>query len=174
MPASDLFDAARELLDACLAAVATTDAGAIDTAYVSPGPPALDCCPQLTVHVGGALEADTSPLSPPLQPGHRTPGTSVLPLTQLTATVVRCVPGWDEEADQPPAPAALELAAQDTNADLWAIWNELRRAHRAGSLFTAPAGPNSREFYFDAAFPVNAQGACAGWSIPFRVSLGGY
>ena len=174
MAATDLYDAARELLEACEAAVATTPGGAIERSYVSPGLPALDCCPQLTVHVGASIEGDTSPLAPPLQPAHRASQGLTVPLVQLTATVVRCAPSWDEGADQPPPTSEIDDVARLTNADLWAIWNMLRDLHRAGSLFSAPAGPGSREFFFDPAFPISVQGGCAGWSIPFRVSLGGY
>ncbi len=173
MAPADLYAVAAELLAGCSDAVATTVGGPIDRAFVSPGLPALDCCPQLTVHVGAAAEGDTEPLSPPLQPGHRTPG-NLVPLVQLCATVVRCSPVWNDGSDSPPAPSAIEAAAVETTQDLWAIWNVLRQQHRAGTLFTAPAGPGSREFFFDPVFPINAAGGCAGWFIPFRVSLGGY
>jgi hypothetical protein len=136
--ATDLFDAAAELLAACETAVSTTPGGAISRTFVSPGLPALDCCPQLSVHVGGAAEGDTAPLSPPLQPGHRTT-LSLVNLVQLTATVVRCTPVWGENEKQPPSAAEIQAAAELTNADLWAIWNVCREQHRAGTLFTAEA-----------------------------------
>lgn len=168
MAASDLFDVARELLTACAAAVATTDAGAIDRVFVSPSLPAFDCCPQLTVHVGNALEGDSSPLSPPMQPSHRAVD-KVVPMVQLTCSVVRCLAGPDARGNAPPV-SAIEDAARQTNADLWAIWNELRTMKRDGTLFA----PREREFFFDPAFPISVQGGCAGWLIPFRVTLGGY
>lgn len=172
MAAADLFAMAVELLEATEAAL--TELGSpISRAFVSPALPALDCCPQLTVHVGGAGEGDTSPLQPPLQPGHRIPTTGNVNLVQLTITVVRCTPGPDNAGNPPPA-ADIEASAQESLNDLWAIWNHLRTAHRDGSLFDAPAGPGGREFFFDPAFPINIAGNCCGWQIPFRVSLGGY
>ena len=170
MAAGDAFDAALELLNACQAALATTPGGAIDRAYVSPGLPAFDCCPQITVHAGGTGEGDTAPLAPPLSPGHRANVQGTVPMLQLTVTVIRCSPVWEENAKQPPSPAALQAAAEVTYNDVWAIWSLLRDAKRAETLFA----PASREFFFDPAFPVLTSGGCAGWQLPFRVALGGY
>lgn len=172
MAAGDLYAAARELLEATQAAL-VLEGAPVDRAFVSPALPALDCCPQLTVHIGGAAEGDTAPLQPPLQPGHRTPQVGVVPLVQLTVTIVRCSPVQDAGGN-PPAASAIDATAEATAADLWAIWNHLRTLHREGLLFTAPAGPPGREMYFDPAFPLNTAGGCAGWQIPLRVSLGGY
>src|SRR5665811_316733 len=90
--ATDLFDLAKEYLQACEAAVATTPGGPIARSFVSPGLPAWDCCPQLSVHVGGPVIGDTMPLAPPLQPGHRFEDTGTVNLVALTATVLRCSP----------------------------------------------------------------------------------
>lgn len=165
----DLFSAATELLAACEAAIATAPGGAIARAFVSPGLPALDCCPQLTVHAGGPGEADTQPLTTPLQPGHRVSQTALVNLIQFTITVVRCSP-----SEAIPPAAALQASAEETFGDLWALWNVLKQEHRAGNLFDAEAGPGSRELFFDPAIPLNPQGGCAGWLVPLRVSLGGY
>src|SRR4051812_1224440 len=97
---NDLQALAAEWLAACTAALATTDEGAIDRSFVSPGVPAFDCCPQLTVHVGGPAEGATAPLAPPLQPGHRT-SIGVVPLVPLTATVIRCIPGMTDSGEFP-------------------------------------------------------------------------
>ncbi len=171
MAQGDLFALASELLSASEGIVAGTPGGAIDRAFVSPGLPALDCCPQLTVHAGGPAEADTSPITTPLDPGHRTANFELLNLIQLTITVVRCAPMPETGL---PSAAMLSAVSAETYADLWALWCELRDLHRAGTLFTAPAGPGSRELFFDPAFPLNPQGGCAGWQIPLRVELGGY
>lgn len=164
---NDLFDLAAEWLAVCEEAVATTVGGAIERAFVSPGPPAWDCCPQLTVHVGGPAEGDTAPLSPPLQPGHRTRQTAIVPLVPLTASVIRCVPSGEV-----PAELDLEAAAQAMSADVWAIWAHSRDAFGDGSLF--PSSSGSRELIFDAAQVQAPSGGCAGWTIPVRVAVGGY
>lgn len=167
---SDLFDLAAEWLEVCKAAVATTAGGAIERAFVSPGAPAWDCCPQLTVHVGGPAEGDTAPLSPPLQPGHRTQQVAVVPVIPLTATVIRCVPGPDASGN-PPGVALLEAAAQAIDEDVWAIWAHTRFRFHDKTLF---ASPSSRELVFDPAFSEAPEGGCAGWQIPLRVAVGGY
>lgn len=168
---SDLFDLAAEWLEVCRAAVATTAGGAIERAFVSPGAPAWDCCPQLTVHVGGPAEGDTAPLSPPLQPGHRTQQVGIVPLVPLTATVIRCVPISDAQGN-PPIPSLLEASAQEIDEDIWAIWAHTRSAFHDGDLFASPSG--SRELVFDPAFSDAPEGGCAGWQIPLRVAVGGY
>lgn len=167
---SDLFDFAAEWLTTCADAVATTVGGAIDRSYVSPGPPAWDCCPQLTVHVGGPSEGDTAPLAPPLQPGHRTRQVGIVPLVPLTATVIRCVPITD--GNTPPTAAVLEAAAQEVDEDVWAIWAMTRQRFEEGTLFPSPSG--SRELIFQPALVSAPEGGCAGWQIPVQVAIGGY
>lgn len=173
MAASDLYDLCDEYLSACAAAVATTPGGAIDRAFVSPGPPAWDCCPQLSVHAGGPAEGDTAPLSPPLQPGHR-PKVGIVNVVAMTATVLRCVPTVDE-GGRFPSPLAIDAAAQETIADVWAIWNHLLTAKRSGALFPGIDGdPDQREMFLDPAVALNSAGGCAGWQIQIRVQLWGY
>jgi len=169
--ATDLFDLAAEYLAACEAALVGTPGGAIGRAYVSPGAPALDCCPQLTVHAGGNEEAATAPLQPFLSPGQRARVHGSVYLVNLTATVVRCVPVLDDNG-KPPSAVALEQAANETNSDVWAIWNHVLSEHRAGALFASPSG--RRELLLDAASPLDPSGGCGGWRIPIRVQLGGY
>src|SRR6266705_1969139 len=92
---NDLFDICSEWLAACEAAVAPTEGGPIPRSFVSPGPPAWDCCPQLTVHGGYAI-ADTLPLIPVLGPGHRSTDQGGVVLVPLVATVLRCVPTLED------------------------------------------------------------------------------
>lgn len=173
MPVGDLFDLCAEYLAACEAAVAVTPGGPITRAYVSPGPPAFDCCPQLTVHAGGVTEAATQPLSPALLPGLREALTGAVPLIQLTATVLRCVPVVGQAGSTGlPSASSIQAAAVETCADVWAIWHELRKGYKDGTLFVGNAC--KRELFFDPAPPINTSGGCAGWQIPIRVSLEGY
>lgn len=171
----DLYALCRETLNAANAALATdAPGGAIARAYVSPGPPVYDCCPQITVHAGGTSEATTAPLSPPLSSGHRAEAQGSLYLISLVITVLRCVPVVTQTGQTAKLPSAnsIEAAAVETLGDIWAIWHGMRRAYQAGALFVSPSG--KREFFFEAAFPINTQGGCAGWQIPFRVQLSGY
>lgn len=168
---SDLYDLAVEWLAVCVTAVADTEGGDIERAFVSPGPPAWDCCPQLTVHVGGPSEGDTAPLSPALQPGHRTQQTGLVPLLPLTATVIRCVPTF-EEGGELPSPAEQQVAAREIAEDVWSIWAHTRKAFAEGTLFPSLSG--SRELIFDSALTQAPAGGCAGWQIPIRVAIGGY
>lgn len=167
-----LQDAAKEYLAAVQAALATTDNPPLDRAYVSPGVPPWDCS-QVAVYVGSAVEADTAPLMPPLQPAHRVGGHRMLNMVTLTAVVIRCcVPTPTGEGPNLLFPAAAEMQAvsDQTNADLWAIWNHLAQMKRAGTLFP----PVRREFIFDPAVPTATSGGCAGWQVQVRVELDGY
>lgn len=172
MAAGDLFSLCTEYLEACAAAIIDTPGGPIARAYVSPGVPPFDCVPQLTVHAGGPMIGDTMPLQPPLQPGHRVQQTGTLNLVSMTATVIRCVPTMDEEAGTVywPEPGALEAAAAETTADVWAIWSYLKTRKRAETLFA----PKTREFFLDPAVAVPLGGGAGGWQIQIRVQLDGY
>lgn len=174
MGATSLYDLCEEYLDACEAAVALGPGGAIPRAFVAPGPPAWDCCPQLTVHAGGPAEGDTAPLSPPLQTGHR-PEVGIVNLIGMTATVIRCVPTLQEGSTALPSPASIDAAAQQTLSDIWTIWNHLLTLKRDGLIFAGTDGdPHQREMFLDPAVALNSAGGCAGWQLPIRVQLGGY
>jgi hypothetical protein len=172
--ATDLYDLCDEYLTACVAAVATAPGGEIDRFFVSPGPPAWDCCPQLTVHAGGPAEGDTAPLNPPLQPGHRAE-VGIVNLVAMTATVIRCVPTFDEQTGRFPDAASIDAAAQATLGDCWAIWNHLLTLKRAGGIFAGLDGDaREREMFLDPAVALNTSGGCAGWQLQIRVQLWGY
>lgn len=155
--------------DVCYAALADTPGGQPECAYVAEGPPAWDVCPCLTVYAGGPQVADTFPLQPSLNPTHRVALWGEVDMVTLTATILRCSPVIGDDGLLP-TPAAHAAAAQQTSADLWAIWNHLKQAHRDETLFP----PKRREFALDPAVAVNPQGGCAGWQISLRVRLDGY
>src|SRR3954468_19183344 len=158
-----LQDAAKEYLAAVQAALALTDNPTLDRAFVSPGVPAWDCG-QIAVYVGSAVEADTAPLAPPLQPARRVDQHLMLNMVTLTAVVIRCcvpVPTGEGPNILFPSAASMQEVSDQTNADLWAIWNHLAQMKRAGSLFP----PERREFIFDPAVPTAIAGGCAGWQV---------
>lgn len=169
MAADDLFDLCGEFLDACVEALATTMGGAPGLQFVSPGPPAWDCCDAIIVYAGGPLVAETSPGSPVLAPGHRVQAYGVVNLITMTATALRCVPTLDDDGN-PPTAAAMTLAAAVTNADCWAITNYCRSKQRAGLLFA----PKEREVFWRPAVAVGQQGGCGGWALTVDVQLDGY
>lgn len=173
---SDLQDLAEEYLAACVTALqlGSTDQGegVLGRAYVSPGVPPWDCG-QLAVYVGSAVVADTAPLMPPLQPAHRVDQGLLLNMVTMTAVIIRCcvpVPTGEGPNILFPSAESMQDVARMTNTDLWAIWNHLANAKRAGTLFA----PKRREFVFDPAVPTAIAGGCAGWQIQVRVQLGGY
>lgn len=173
---NDLYLLAEELLTNAAAALQDAPAGPIDAraTAVWPGLPSYDCLPALYVHVGGASVGDTYPLQPPLQPMQRIRYGDMVELVQLTITVLRCVPVIEGTGQTLllPLPADINAAAQEVLGDLWAIWNYLKNAYRAGTLFASES--NRREFAFDPAIPVRTSGGAGGWEIPVRVQLGGY
>lgn len=170
----DLHELCADYLAACEEAVATGAGGAVQRAFVSPGPPAWDC-EQLTVHAGGPMQADTLPLQPPLGPGHRAVEVGAIHLVNLTATVVRCIKlGADRRGQtMAPSPTDMDAGAQRTLGDVWSIWNVVRAKHRDGLLFVGPDGER-RELFFDPAVAFQIEGSMAGWQVPIRVALDGY
>lgn len=165
----DVYQAATDYLNLCLVALATTTGGAPARSFVSPGVPAWDCPNQLSVHVGGPAIADTLPLVPVLQPGHRVTTTGEVNLLGLTATILRCAP-LPSANGQPPTPAQINAVSQVTTADLWAIWAHIKAGKRAATFFA----PKERELFIDPAVSLNQAGGVCGWEITIRVQLDGY
>jgi hypothetical protein len=167
--ATDLYNLAAEWLATCVDAVTSTPGGAIPYAFVSPGNPPLDC-ELLAVWAGGPIEAETAPLNPPLTTGNRDTVQGAVHLVNLTCCVVRCSPVGDDRG-RPPSAAAYDAAAQQTMADVWAIWNFSRTRHRDGILFPST---HRREFWLEPAYSIAISGGLAGWQVPIRVQLDGY
>lgn len=171
MGPGDVHALCLEFLAVCEEAVATTVGGAIGRSFISPGPPSWDCCPQLSVHAGGPVIADTLPLAPALQPGMRAAiPAGTIHLIGMVATVIRCAPIFDDGSF--PDAAAMTAAARMTNEDVWAIWNHVRNRYQANQVFMDAS--RRRELFFDPAAPLLTAGGCGGWQIPVRVQLGGY
>lgn len=168
----DLYDLAVEYLNACAAAVATAPGGAIARAFVSPGLPALDCVPQLSVYVAAPVEADTQTATPQLAGGLRVDRQGNVHLASLVAVVARCSPTMNG-SNQFPTPGQLNAASREVLGDVWAVWNHVRAQYRANMIFTRPDGQR-RELWFDPAVPLAISGGAAGWSVPIRVELDGY
>lgn len=162
MADTDLYDQAEALLDACrtLLGVRTPE-----DSYLSPGLPAFNCCPQLTVHVQNASEAAIGPVAG-LDAAHRY-ATARLNMIAYVVTILRCY-------DQPlngsaPTAAQSATATAEVLADLWILWNGLNHLMNDGVLFR-----DCGERLFEASQAIDPQGACAGWLLFIRVSLPGY
>lgn len=165
---TDLHGLAREFLEACEQALDTiptydaTLAGAPDRVFVSYGPViALDCCDQLTVHVGTLTEGDSAPFPPKA---------SVARINHVTlvATFARCVPVPDSQGN-PPAPATQEAAAEQINADKWAIWNHIYNLVNADVLFDKCC-----DVLWFGLTALQENGGCGGSSLTLAVCFDGY
>jgi hypothetical protein len=155
----------QELLDACVAALDTTDAGAPDYRCLSPGLPAIDCPEGLWVHIAGLAEENTQPGTPSPVTGRRTRFGQLI-LATLIVTATRCMPG-----DQT-IPSAADLGAvyTKTSQDMWAIWNHLYRLIRDGQIFDGNCSVN----HFDVGAPLGISGGSAGWTFQVRPQIDGY
>lgn len=166
----DLHELAEEFLDACIASLDTIPVfapalgGAPERSFISPGPPALDCCDQLTVHWNFIVDAS-------LSPGGNAMGTrpryGKLNLVQLVATIARCVPIVTET--NWPAPEEMEAAAAQLNADSWAIWNHTFNLVAAGLLFQ-----RCGEVFWEGLNVLPPSGGCGGSTLGVRIRLDGY
>ena len=165
----DLYAACAELLDASIEALDTIPGflapleGAPERAYVSPGEPALDCCDQLTVHAQTITEKPTLPAVT----GRDVIGGRIN-LVGFVVTIARCVPVPDEMGN-PPAVEDLQAAADQVDADAWALWNHLYNLWRADQLFTLCG-----EVFWDGMRALTASGGCGGWVLSLRARLDGY
>ena len=139
---TSLYDLAVDLLDAVVAAMATTDAGAPTRSYVSLGEPAFgpEACDQAAVQVQGLTEGQTSPSIPPEITGQRSRYGRINEAT-MVAYAVRCVPVSDgnNQIYAPLTVDELNGMAQQAYQDGWAIWNYVNYAIRNGTLSAAPA-----------------------------------
>lgn len=164
-----LYDALDEFFEVCKTALATTIGGLPECAYISPGPPAWDACPCLIVYAGGPAVGDTFPLQPALAPLHRVQLERQVNLVPLTAIILRCQPAIDENGILP-QPEENAAAAREVLEDAWALWNHLRAAKSAATLFA----PKEREFSLEPGIAYNPQGAAVGAAITVRTQLDGY
>lgn len=165
--AGDLHVLAEEFLVAVLEAQNTVPdfapglGGAPERSYVSPGAPAFDCCPQTTVHIGPIGEGASSPLQPKASQAR-------INRVTLIATVVQCVP-TTTDSGKPPSQAVLEAAAEQINADKWALQNHIYNLIRAGQLFTL-----CQDVEWLGIQPIPLQGTCGGSILTIRAALDGY
>lgn len=170
----DLHALADELLQACVGALDTIPTfapglvGAPERSFISPGDPVADCCPQLTVHVATITEAATEPSG--LGSGRRATYGRINHIG-LIVTLFRCVPVPNESISkiEPPAVVDLDAAAQQIDADGWALWNHLYNLTRAGLLFSLCRG-----VFMEAMRQIPPSGGCGGWVLSMRVALDGY
>lgn len=161
----DLFTQAQALLAASVQALNTIPilspglGGAPERAYVAPGLPALDCCPQLTVDVRGVSEDGPPFTGSGQKPRYGARKNQVL----LVVTVVRCYP-----TEIPPDPTEMQATAEQVDADGWALWNYLYNLVRSGDLFRlcADTRPELRQ--------LAPSGGCSGWTFSIRVEVEGY
>lgn len=161
---------AEEILAVAADAVATTIGGPIDRAFVSTTRPALDCCPQLTVDLRSFVVEQLSPSTPVAAAGQRSK-LRIVYVAGYVVTVVRCSTAADVSQGGLPATGPIAALALETSEDLWAVWNAVRQKWNDGSGFL---DGNCKDLYPDPPTPVNQEGGCVGWELPFRVWVDGY
>jgi hypothetical protein len=163
----DLHSLAVDFLDACVAALDTISdinpalGGSPLRAFVAPGPPAIDCCDQLTVHVAQIDEGSSAPPVPRAS-------TARINLVTFVATITRCVPTIDDNGI-PPTSDSQQEAAEQINADQWALWNHLYNRIHAGLLFDRCC-----DIVWGSLRSLTPSGACGGSSLTITVCFGGY
>lgn len=164
---TDLHGLSREFLNACIEALDTIPlydaslSGSPARAFVAPGPVALDCCDQLAVHVSGIAEGASAPGLPRASMAR-------INRVQLVVTASRCVPVPDANSN-PPSPAEQEAAAEQINADKWALWNHLYHLISNGELFDRCC-----DVIWGALAPLQPNGGCGGSRLSITVCFDGY
>ena len=164
---TDLHDLARELLDASIEALDTIPdydgdlQGAPDRTFVGYGQTALDCCDQLTVHIGAISEGDSAPGSPAASFAR-------INRVDLVLTTSRCIPIPNANGTPPPT-SAQEEASRQINADKWALWNHLFNLIAADLLFSRCC-----DVMWGSFVPLQPNGGCGGSRVTITVCFDGY
>lgn len=167
----DLHALADELLQAAIESIDTIPTfapgllGAPDRSFISPALPVFDCCEMLTVHVDPISESGTSPQG--LATGRRATYGRIN-LVALVVSIVRCIPTAGGTNDLPSIDS-MQAAAEQTNADAWALWNHIYNLIRADDLLA-----RCLEIFWDGMRPIAPSGGCGGWTLSLRVQLDGY
>lgn len=162
----ELLDAGAESLDTVPDYLGTAFKGAPTRQFVSPGLPVLDCCELLAVWVDPINEGARSPttLAPDLHINR--------PVLNLIAT--RCIPVGKmvNRKYEPPSAASLTAAAEQINADGWALWTHifnLLNAEPDALIFQ-----KCHDLLWGSAPAQTPSGGCAGWRFSWQVGLDGY
>lgn len=169
---ASMYDLADSYLQAIVAAMTTTDAGAPDRAFIAPDVPVFETyCSQAAVYVPSLTEETTGPLSPSGQVGQRFHRGRVN-LIGMVGYAVRCadISEGNQQVYQPPFDATLNAQAKAVYEDGWAIWNYITALLRADLLFRGPCGIT----HFDQGKPITTAGGKIGWQFAIRVELDGY
>ncbi len=165
----DLYDQTVLVLEASIDALDTIPSlspgllGAPERAFVCSGPPALDCCDQLTVNAAPIAERQTNPLNLGTSTRHQQDFRKNY--VGFLISITRCTNFFEDI----PSAAAQQAVAEQTYADAWALWNYLWNSERSGRLFTICGGVDN-----DRIFPITNSGGCAGWNFSFRAEVEGY
>lgn len=157
---------AQELLELCEEAIATTESGAIERAYLSPPSPPWDC-EQLTVEITSIGDFPL-PTTSTLGGGQRI--TAAINVLGFRVVVLRdCAPGMDEDGEFPDPDEMAAFAALG-HQDVWSIWTRVRTAYIAGDLFEG----NCDHLFFDGATALEMSGGMAGYQLLFRAEIAGF
>jgi hypothetical protein len=157
--AQEFLDAVEEALDTIPTYNASLE-GAPERKFVTFGTPALDCCEQLSVHVGILSEGSSAPTVPKASIAR-------INRVQLIATFTRCVPSPD--MTNPPPAVEIEAAAAQINADKWAVWNHIYNLINADMLFDKCC-----DVIWGPLAPLQPSGGCGGSTLSMQVCYDGY
>lgn len=133
--ATDLFDAAAQVLNFCAVVLDELPVGAPERQFIPIGYPAIDC-PTLAVFLlplgPGPFAPSTSP-GDPLRQGHPYP---VLDLVVFQVQVWRCWPSTPDgkQIAKAPKPEQYTNAAEILYRDTWQLWNAFREGFNLGLL----------------------------------------
>ncbi|MGW6414357.1 hypothetical protein [Streptomyces sp. NPDC055055] len=147
-------------------------------AFLSPGPPAWECCEepcgvnggaggQLTVHVARIYPTSSFPVDERVVQGGRNCQTPTTTAVELVVTLLRCTPTMDERGG-PPAPEDLTAAARTVHVDTVTIYNALLCC--LPTTGTRRRGPT---FFLGAQKVLEQQGGCTGVEQRVTVALPG-
>lgn len=164
MPSRTLYDAARGVLDASLAALAAEGLSAPSRSYVSVGQAAFDC-DQLVVWV--------DPVEPYRRPEPNPAARRGGPKVAQASLIIeraRCVP-VPASVDQPPPAAVIDAEALALYQDAWTIYRGLEQRLQPEWTGDPLLGGACRPAGLEGMKPIEPGGGVWGWHFLLRVQL---
>lgn len=162
------YEYAEEIQALLEAALAETDAGAVDESWIDWNRPALypTECDQLVI--SGMSVGESNTLGQPSSGGVRHIHGRVNLVGFLVTVARSCAPAPDDRGNLPSV-AEKSAAAKELFDSAWACWTRIYQTAKAGELFTG----KSRELYMDGITSLETSGTLMAFELQFRAEIYG-
>jgi hypothetical protein len=162
------YEYATELKDLLEAALAETEEGAVDLAWVDWGRPALPPIECDMLAVSGWSFGESNTIGQPSTSGVRHIHGRVNLVGFLVTVARSCAPGYEDDGT-PPTSEAKSAAAERMFDSAWACWTRIYQAKRSDTLFEGKC----RELFMDGIRALDTSGTIMAFELEFRAEIYG-